>query len=497
MPVQRFLELDSTYRNRVLYPNSGEFVVNIAQGSKTQYNAVDPITEAYPDLIFCPNDIPCVDPVAANNGLKFTFTIASGTLSNPIPLTAASASFRLLLSYDYTGGSRLTVIEATNYFVGAVIQYSQGNTNILRRIVGWRFLNVDTVNNLQYFECVLEETISDVIKNTSTTFTIYNPSTGVNVSNAFLFLPSSVSEDNYYSGYVVWNQRTLNYADIDLFDSTTHISHSNPPTTYGWLLTDVYIIRKKPPVYASSAASLTTGLTGFNSSVNIGIASNPSLINSFIRVYSNATSRIIDIRKITSIIGQTSSGVYTTNLNDMASFTSYVILENTTGLSFPMYFEILQYSADSCVPFNYSGSFASNTQLSEHEVSMNTLILPNCPLKNGGKIWMHPYIYVELENVSTSSSGTRNIMYSNNPNSVKAVFKVPVPNLSNPDQYAFVNLNGNGIKQIINFKPNADVKLTIRMPNGNVFQPLKYDTGNGQYPDPFIQLSALFGIEKI
>lgn len=497
MPVQRFLELDSTYRNRVLYPNSGDFVVNIAQGSRTQFNAVDPITEAYPDLIFCPNDIPCVDPVAANNGLKFTFTIASGTLSNPSPLTAASASFRILLSYDYSGGTRLRVIEATDYFVGAVIQYSQGTTNILRRIVGWRFLDVDLVNNLQYFECILEETISDVIRNVGTTFTIYNPSAGVNVSNAFLFLPSSVGENNYYSGYVAWNQRTQNYATIDLFDGATHIAHSNPPTTYGWLLSDVYIIRKKPPVYASSAASLTAGLPSFNSSVNIGIAANPSLINSFIRVYSSATSRTIDIRKITSIIGQTSSGVYTTNLNSMASFTSYVILESIVGLSFPLYFEILQYSADSCVPFNYSGSLASNTQMSAHEVSMNTLILPNCPLRNGGKIWMYPYVYVELENVSTSSSGNRNILYSNNPNSGKAVFKVPIPNLNNPEQYPFLNLSGNGIKQIINFKPNADVKVTIRMPNGAVFQALKDDNGNGQYPDPFIQLSALFGIEKI
>lgn len=495
MPVQRFLELDSTYRNRVLYPNTGEFVVNISQGSRTQYNAVDPVSEAYPDLIFCPNDVPCTSAVPANNGLQFTFTIASGALSNPSPLTAASASFRILLSYNYT--TRLVVIEKENYFVGTVLQYSQGNTNILRRIVGWKFLDIDTVNNLQYFECILEETISDVIKNANTTFTIYNPSAGVSNQNAFLFLPSSVSENNYYSGYVVWNQTQRNYAAIDLYDATTHIAHSNPPSSYGWLLSDVYIIRKKPPVYASSSAALTAGLPSFSTSVNIGVTASPSMINSFLRIYSGTSSQTIDVRKITSIIGQTSTGTYTTNLNNMTSFTTYVVLESVDSISFPQYFEILQYTTDNCVPFNYSGSMGSNTQTSAHEVLLSTLILPNVSLKNGGKIWMYPFVYIELENVSTSSSGSRNIIYSNNPSSTKAVFKIPIPNVSNPDQYPFINIPGNGIKQIINFKPNADVKLTIRLPNGLVFETLTPDTSNGQYPNPFIQLSGLFGVEKV
>jgi hypothetical protein len=181
----------------------------------------------------------------------------------------------------------------------------------------------------------------------------------------------------------------------------------------------------------------------------------------------------------------------------MTSFTTYVVLESVDGLTFPQYFEILQYTTDSCVPFNYSGSMGSNTQTSAHEVSLSTLILPNVSLKNGGKIWMYPFVYIELENVSTSSSGSRNIIYSNNPSSTKAVFKIPIPNVSNPDQYPFINIPGNGIKQIINFKPNADVKLTIRLPNGLVFETLTPDTSNGQYPNPFIQLSGLFGVEKV
>ena len=139
----------------------------------------------------------------------------------------------------------------------------------------------------------------------------------------------------------------------------------------------------------------------------------------------------------------------------------------------------------------------SNSQSSAQEVTLNTLILPNVELSNGGKIWQYPYVYIEVENVSTSSSGSRNVIYSNNPNSYKSVFKVPITNINNPEQYAFLNLSGNGVKQVINFKQNADVKITVRMPNGTVFTPMLLDNSNGQYPNPCLQISALFGMEKI
>jgi len=503
MPVQKFLEVDSTYRNRNLYPNTAEFTVNIAQGgNKTQYNASDPVSEAYPDIIFNPDDIPCKDATPANNGLKFTFNVASGQLIVPHPITAASATNEIAVTYDYSvSGALRNEMLVDNYFVGLVLLYSQGTTQLLRRIIKSKFLdNQDTTHELQYFVFVLDQSITDLLNITSTTFTVYNPST-IPGTGAFLFIPGSVGVDNFYKDYIIWNRTLNSFSVIDEYDGKTHIAHVGGKTQVltSWDLNHVYVLRKKPPVMFGG--TLAGVLSGFPNSVNLQSTVNPSMINSFIWMFVNTISDETKyIRRISSIVGLNKLGNYTTNLNEMAAFTTYVNLESVSGLPAgydTFYFQLLQYSADISVPFSYSGSMVSNAQSSAQEVTLNSLILPNVDLSNGGKIWQYPYVYVEVENVSTSSSGSRNVIYSNNPNSYKSVFKVPITNINNPEQYSFINLSGNGVKQVINFKQNADVKITVRMPNGTVFTPMMLDNLNGQYPNPFLQISALFGMEKI
>ena len=46
---RRYLEIDSTYRNRALYTNPASFTVLISQsGTKTKLSAYDPISKATP-----------------------------------------------------------------------------------------------------------------------------------------------------------------------------------------------------------------------------------------------------------------------------------------------------------------------------------------------------------------------------------------------------------------------------------------------------------------
>jgi hypothetical protein len=503
MPVQKFLEVDSTYRNRNLYPGTGEFTINISQGNaKTQITASDPVSEAYPDIIFKPDDITCTKSPHTLNGLKFTFEVASGELIAPHPFDSSSATNEILLSYDFSGVGASPLAPnmlVDDYFVGLVLLYSQGKTQLMRRITKWKFLDVDMINKLQYFVAVLEQNITDFLTNTTTTFTVYNPST-IPPIGAFLFIPASVPVDNFYNGYIIWNMTTNTYSVIDEYNGKTHIAHVGGKTENltSWGLDDVFVVRKKPPVIFSG--SLNGVLSGFPNSVKLQTTSSPNMINSFLWMESSPADQTRYIKRIVSIIGLDKGGNHTTDLNRMVSFTDYVNLENTLGLpdGYDMYFyQLLQYSADISVPFAYSGTMISNSQSSAQELTLNTLILPNVILSNGGKIWQYPYVYVEVENVSTSSSGNRNVIYSNNPNSYKAVFKVPITNISNPDTYSFLNLSGNGVKQIVNFKQNADVKITIRMPNGTVFQTFTGDNTNGQYPNPFLQITALFGMEKI
>ena len=69
-----------------------------------------------------------------------------------------------------------------------------------------------------------------------------------------------------------------------------------------------------------------------------------------------------------------------------------------------------------------------------YEISLLNLVLPNTTLVSGfgGRIAFYPYVYVELENVSASSGRNQGIIYSNNPNAIKALFRAAIKDVPNP-----------------------------------------------------------------
>jgi hypothetical protein len=117
-------------------------------------------------------------------------------------------------------------------------------------------------------------------------------------------------------------------------------------------------------------------------------------------------------------------------------------------------------------------------------------------LSKGARIAYYPFIYVELDNISTSSAN-KNAIYSNNPNASKAIFKVPITDLNHPSTTPFVKLTGNGMTQTLIFKSNTDMKITVRLPDGSIFKPETSENPVGKTPNPMIQLSALFGMTRI
>ena len=80
-------------------------------------------------------------------------------------------------------------------------------------------------------------------------------------------------------------------------------------------------------------------------------------------------------------------------------------------------FEILLFSYDNHNPFVYTGSITSQQEVVCYQIELVDLILPNRVLNcgNGSRVAFYPYIYVEITNISGSSSGMKNCIYSNNP----------------------------------------------------------------------------------
>jgi hypothetical protein len=491
MPVQKYLEIDSTYRNRNLYASPGSFIVNIAQGiGKTQLNATDPVSNAYSDIIFRPSTI---------NNLTFKLVVPSGDPNNPYPEIASSSKTTLILITSDLSDNYDFFKTRKNYFAGLVLLSKQTDTNILRRVLKSDILNIQgitlTTKNY-YFLIEIDQPIPDILVQSTTTFIIYNPTTIIDQFNQVVFLPGSIGIDNFYQNYIIYNRSKGTYATITSFYGTTHFAKMSQ-LPVAWETTDIYELKKEVPILTGF---LLSGLPEFPNSVDLGKMVGPFLINSFLEAFLASSNE--NVMKITNIIGtymdEYGNTVYTTNLQLMTEFTTYVVVDNLTiDLTANYSYELLQYSYDNTNGFNYTGSMASVTQPSAYELTLNSICLPNVPLAGGGNVWNYPFIYVEIENVSSSSSNSSNIIYSNNPNCNKAVFKVPIVNITNPGEYQFLTYNGNGVRQTITIKPNSDMKLTVKLPNGTVFTPFDGDTSKGQAPDSQKQLSVLISFEKI
>ena len=161
--------------------------------------------------------------------------------------------------------------------------------------------------------------------------------------------------------------------------------------------------------------------------------------------------------------------------------------------------EILPFSYDNYNPFVYTGSLVSQQEMVCYEIELLNLILPNAILAcgEGGRIAFYPYVYVTLSNVSASGAGLTNILYSNNPNATRVIFRVPIDDLINPLISTFVHLDGDGMVQTMKFKPNDNLYFSITLANGEKYQTVLPEYYSPSMPNPAAQISACFTMKRL
>jgi hypothetical protein len=161
--------------------------------------------------------------------------------------------------------------------------------------------------------------------------------------------------------------------------------------------------------------------------------------------------------------------------------------------------EYLQYSGDNLHPLNFTGSRVSQSQAVCFKIKLISITLPNLPLDNtiGGLISFYPYLYVELSNVNSPMRGNKGIIYSNNPNANRALFKVNVSDTNTPIKSRFIKLRAGGSVQTVKFTPNDDLYLRVYLKDGTLFETQQKDTAPPLSPDFFVQISAQFEIDRV
>ena len=467
----RYLEVESTFRDRNRFPLPSQFEIPISQtGRKLKMNAVDPVCNSSPILTW--------------SGNKFN-AVAGNLITGNIDLNISALGH----SSD-TNCFVITVVNDNhlqrqkNYYRGAIITVniaSTGGTEV-RRITEYEYLS-----NTKAKICVLNSFSNNLANNDI--FEITDPTDLSDLSNPYFFVPTGKPITDAYVGYILYNESRNDYKNIINYDPVSHLLKTNSiPAT--WLASDHYNIRNEIPSNVFQQGALTTLSTV---QILLGSPIDNVYNGNFVRIRANnltgygnnLVSPQNESRRIVKYDALSGILTVTPSFSAIPSITDDV--------------EILPFSYDNLNPFVYSGSMVSQQQMVCYSIELINLILPNKILKvgRGNRIAFYPYVYVELTNVSNANSGVTNIIYSNNPNSSKMLFRLSINDTTNPSTSPFLKINGDKMTQTIKFKPNDNLKFSVYLPSGELFETEEEEFYSPTKPNDLIQINALFSIKRL
>jgi len=520
MSNTRYLEIDSTYRDRNLWPLPGEFEVPISQsGRKNIENALDPVSLAVPIEVWTSNNL---NTLTHNKTLLFN--IRALTPLFPIPPV-----FPLIYSSDKTtfiiSGPINTFQKQYNYYRNLVLVGYPGlsinNITAQRRIKEYIYLYSGTDTGgvqIDVAQITLNSPLPDSLNIVSNNFRITDPTDLSDPYNPYFFVPFGRFQSDAYTSFILYNEtvneyrKIINYNElinmlyVDTTKSTISTVNQGPVT--GWSETDNYSIRKEAPSIGNSSAIFISPISSTSSTLIINGL--PNNVNNY---YKHKSIRILPVSGgtydysydsgngfgLVPLINESSnivSSTYDTTTNLTTLIVSPAFTSNPT-LNYLI--EIMNFSFDNLCPFVYTGSLVSQQEMVCYEIKLLDLLLPNDILSvgDGGRIAFYPYVYVQLSNVSASGAGLKNIIYSNNPNATNVTFRAPIYDVQNPSTSSFVKVDGNGITQTIKFKPNDNLFFRVTLPNGEVYQNAVTDTKSPSPVNYRYQISALFSLKRL
>lgn len=493
MSNKRYIEINSTYRDRNIWPEPGEFEVPISQTGRrnTAQTALDPV---------------CLStPVFAWTGHDFDTTGHAGVLTGTFDLAAATAFPAIgdFVTFVLDIGDGQTAQEYQDYYRNAVLRNT--TTGQFRRIVD-SFVVGTTGAGVQQMQVTVDSAFPAITNGDA--FAIYDPTTlSLNIdgpsTNPQFFLPAGPLGNNSYYHYYLYNESRTEYRQIIDYDdatgvimvdtsgSTLDLKYAGPVTS--WTAADNYCIRQEipPPPFAFTVPTLTSlKLTGGSSVPNDYVGSFVRIISDAINTntydYNNLTAPFSEVRRIST---------YDSVNKVITVFPAFTAVPNATT----MRVEILPFSYDNMNPLVYTGSLVSQTEPACYRIEMIDLVLPNADLATatGSRISFYPFVYVELANVSSASAGLTNTIYSNNPHATRMTFRSAINDISNPTISAFIKGDSDGMVQTIKFKPNDNLKFSVRLPNGQVYDTVLNERYSPSPPNERGQISARFSIERL
>ena len=473
MSNTRYLEFDSTYRNRNDWPLPAQFEIPISQhGRDSKIQALDPVSNEAPKAEWCSNE----------------FTVGGGATVVPT-ITAATlpASTVTTLVVEAPAG----VLQPIDDYYSFATLGTGGSLN--RRITGYNFLGNVTAG-VERAEITIDPPLLTADLVAGVVITITDSTDVVTAPNApIVFVPDGRIGTNGFANCILWNETTGDSRPILDYSFYGHFLTLNTSAAAGgpvnnppaWANTDCFVIRQSPPTLI--------GVSGVNTlnTVILPVGANATddyYTGDFVRIARTAVGGAApegESRRIVGYIGATRTATV------VPAFTVVPLAGAVV--------EVLLSTCDNAVPFNYTGSLVSQSESVCYEIELLNLILPNIDLAvgRGGRIAFYPYVYVELTNVSASQRNGPGAIYSNNPNSTRMLFRAAVDDTPTPLISPFIKIDGDGMVQTVKFKPNDNLRFSVRLQNGEIFQVTTQDTVAPQKPNERVQVSVMFSIKRL
>lgn len=474
--IIKYLNIDSTYRDRNRYKNPGNFDI-LTGNVRNKFDAYDPISFETPIITFTPSsNIVSLQGPGVLTRIIPGMPDAINSPTNIYVITLASNNVNKTLNYYRGIGVRLAILPPlllgppaapTIGPDGQIIQPAMPVVELEETIVaGWIY--VGTFNNLDCFNVRLRSPISIDLE--APTFEL-SLEPQVNFEKGYLHIPLGPNTYQEYKDYFIYNDTLQESVPIISYDGELSLATFNPTI---WPINSQISIRKK-------LASFSGLFQGGSTTTEVILDATSSNITNF---YKGSFIRIVGANL---------------NNNEIRRVINYENFTATVSPAFPIapllgdFYEILEYSKDNYSPLQYSNEY--NRQIIYYDVQLLSLTLPNIILDSGDDIGSYPYLYVELRNIESLTSP--NILYSNNPNAVKKLFRVPVLDISPPVLNSFITLNSGFAVETIRLNPNGYIRFGVYLPDGSPFMPNLNDTMSPQEPNRYLQVSATFSLKKV
>lgn len=553
MSNRRYIELYSGNRDRTRFPDMAYFEVELnrtngnfcAPGGSIGLTALDPVGLGFPDRTFFLNSLvngynissptgpypaTSADPTSATWCGKPYYSEYSTKNPNPqsgvIESGPVSATGPIIFPPIIQNCQPTTLDTTLTYYNGYGMENCQ--TGVFNPASNEFRIIQSFTSSTATFTTDLPFTLQFTGSTGPTNYAIYDPSiylddtttynTGslpqmhIQYKDAYGRTASSLQGE--YNGYYIYNHTTNTYQTISDYDPLLRlISYDNSFNLINTFTNDIgssylgldmtsyspaFSIRKVLPAEFGNTLTLVPGTV--NQFTTTSTAPNGSFVGSFIYIIPQPDDPILSTVSTLNYVDKLSA--YAFQIKDWTNgvitiLGSVNLADYANGTLDGRAYEVILYTKDNYSSLNYSGSMVSQNESVCYEIELISLILPNVTLKTGSRIAFYPYVFVEFTNVSAPVNSGKNIIYSNNPNALHAMFICPINDTTNPLISSFTKIDSAGMTQTVKFKPNDSLRLRIYLPNGDLFEPVEQDTQPPLPPVPRLQLQAVFSVKRI